>query len=83
MMWDILHAASPILHIPGEFHHSNSYPRFRPQPLFPEHFDNTVPWVRLTRLSLASGDHITLQPARGTQNRTLRLNTTHVAGQSD
>ena len=75
MVWDVLHAASPILHIPGHF---------GPQPLCPdqvaEHRDHPQqPWMRLIRTRL--GGHTTIQKwAEGVQQRPLWINTTESPG---
>ena len=71
MVWDVLHAATPILRIPG---------RLRAQPLCPDQFaeqrdDPQRPWMRLIRERL--GGHTTTQKqVRGVQQGPLLLNTT-------
>ena len=83
MVFDVLHAASPILHVLGEFEEDDSgmYPRFRPQPLIPDHFHNQMPWMDRTRLSRAMGSQIMSHNVQGVQF-VLDLNTTHVSGPS-
>ena len=83
MVFDVLHAASPILHVLGEFEEDDSgmYPRFRPQPLIPDHFHNQMPWMDRTRLSRAMGSQIMSHNVQGVQF-VLDLNTTHVPGPS-
>ena len=77
MVWDVLYANSPMLHIPG---------RFRPQLLCPDRFTNyrdsaRRPWLHLTRQCLGGGE-TTQKLVPGTQDRQLPMFTTQSPGPS-